>query len=344
MTVSVLADYDQYFTATALNATCTITGTWHDLGHAASPLSLTASITGTWLQGSIWSGDALECVASVTFGDYVHNINRRNVVQWSNIGSLDFTVWRDNVAGERPIPLKGWVHQLIKRGNRIIGYSENGVFSLIPAGTSYGLQILYEIGIKGKNAAIGTEYEHYFIDKENQLFKLGDSLEKLDYSEYLANLTSLVTMSHDKETGSIYICDGRYGYVYSPKDNSLGECSPYITGIGSQSGTKYVTAANILTNSAFEICTDIFDFGSRKGKTINEVHIGTDLTGSLYAAIEYRRDKSASWSTTDWRLVDASGKATVLCYGTEFRIKVKCATYEDFEIDYITINGIIHDN
>lgn len=344
MTVSVLANYDQSLTPDALNLTCTLTGTWHDLGIAAEPLTITASLTGTWIQGEIWSGDAIEVIASITFGDYVHNLNRRNVVQWSNIGSLDFTVWRDNVAGERPIPLNGWVHQLIKKGNKIIGYGENGVFALIPAGTAYGLQVLYEIGLKGKGAAIGTEYEHYFIDRKNQLFVLGDSLEKLDYSEYLSDLTSLVTMSHDKETGNIYICDGRYGYVYSPRDKSMGECLPYITGIGSQNGTKYVTCSNNIPVPTFEICTDIFDFGSRKGKTINEVQIGTDLTETLSVAIDYRRDKSADWSTTDWREVDAFGIASLQCYGTEFRIKVKCDTYEEFEIDYITILGVTHDN
>ena len=42
---------------------------------------------------------------------------KRNWVKWSDIGHLDFTIWKDNVAGERPMDLDG--------SNRVAGSSQS---------------------------------------------------------------------------------------------------------------------------------------------------------------------------------------------------------------------------
>lgn len=263
-------------------------------------------------------------------------------VKWSNIGELDFTIWKDNVAGERPLDFRGWVYQLKKLGNKVVAYGENGVSFLIPAGNAYGLQTVLRIGILGRHAVVGNESEHFFIDREGSLWRISDKLDKIGYSEYLGALTSPV-MSQDIDTGMIYICDGVTGYVFNPSDMSLGEAPGNITGVARLAGNRYIGAAATITTPAFEICTDIWDFGTRHHKTIRHIELGTDMTGTLSVALDYRRSKAESFLTTPYRVVNKHGVAYITCFGQEFRVRVKQSAYESFEIDYITIGGEVHD-
>lgn len=319
------------------------TGTWLNVGVIASPGIITLSAPTNIVVGELWTADAGIITLSGSTVDIITEAIKKNWVKWSNIGHLDFTVWKDNIAGERPMDWKGWVYGIRKHHNKVVVYGENGVTALMPSGNSWGMQTLYQLGLKGKHAHCGTDSEHYFVDVEGRLWRYAETLEKLDYSEYLSTLTSTIVMSLDKETGLIYICDGQYGYVYSPRDNSMGSGPTNITGIGSQSGTLYVTAPATVSTPTCEICTDIFDFGTRRAKSIHNVQIGTDLTNTLYAALDFRRDKSQAFTTTPWRVVNADGTAFINCHGTEFRVRVKSAAYEYLELDYITFNGAIHD-
>jgi hypothetical protein len=221
-------------------------------------------------------------------------------------------------------------------------YGENGVSALIPQGNVWGLQAVHSLGLKGKHAVAGTESAHYFIDREGDLFGLSDGLQRMGYAEYLNGLTSPV-MSRDNESGLIYICDGAQGFVYNPDDQSLGEGPKNITGLHAQGGTLYIVSPATITTDAFEICTDILDMGTRKAKTLRSVDFGTDVAQSLTACIDYRRNKASDWSQTEWRTVGANGKCFITCFGNEFRVRAKAAAYEYLELDYLTLNGTIHD-
>lgn len=324
--------------------TITITGTGDILNKSIVCTEGTISLVGfgTYIPGVTIASLPGTITISGVASDVDVEIIKRNWVKWSNIGSLSFTVGKDNIAGERPLDWKGWVYDIRKLGSKVIVYGQNGISALIPSGNTFGLQSIFQLGLKGKQAVCGNDSEHYFVDVKSQLWKLSNSLEKLDYSECLGNLSSTITMSLDKETGLIYICDGCYGYVYSPRSQSMGECSPYITGTGSQGGTQYVTASQTIASIPLEIQTDIFDFGTRNGKTIRSLQIGTDATGGLYAAIDYRRDKAESWGTTNWETVTSEGIAFITCYGVEFRFKFKNLSWEEISPDYITVKGTIH--
>lgn len=319
------------------------TGTWFNVGIIADAGVITLTSPTDVSMGELWVASTGVITLSGKTSDVVTEAIRKNWVKWSNIGSLDFTVWKDNIAGERPLDFNGWVYALKKLGNKVIAYGENGVSALVPAGNAYGLQSIYRLGLKGKHAVCGTDSEHYFVDVEGHLFRLSDNLEKLDYSEYLSGLSSTLVMSFDCETGLIYLCDGAQGYIYNPSEKSLGEGPSNITGIGSQGATLYVAAPATISTPAFEICSDIYDFGSRQAKTVRSVQIGTDMTQTLSVALDYRRDKSAAFAATPWRTADNTGEAFFTCYGQEFRAKVKSSAYEYFEIDYITITGELHD-
>jgi hypothetical protein len=264
-----------------------------------------------------------------------------NWVKWSDIGNLDFTINKSNVAGERPLDWEGQIYAIKKLGDKVIAYGENGVSILAPIERTYGLNTIYKIGIKSKNAIAGSDRVHFFIDNTGQLFSLGEELKLLDYSEFLSAMTNVV-LSWDSENNVLYICDGTYGYVYSPADESLGTCSPLITGVSPQSGILYASASGTIVTPVFEICTDIFDFGTHRNKTIFELEFGTNVTGTLQAAIDYRNNFKSAFTQTSWKDVSTRGNVFITALGREFRVRTKMTSYEYIEMDYITVNGIVH--
>jgi hypothetical protein len=207
----------------------------------------------------------------------------------------------------------------------------------------YGLDTVLQHGLKGRGAVTGDATKHFFIDFKGQLWKLSDTLSLLDYAEFFSPMNSSIVMSYDAALNFVYICDGEYGFVYNAAENSLGKGPVNVTGIGYKSGVQYVAASAVVETDAFDICTDVDDFGSRKSKTLYSIELGTDLQTGLYASIDYRRTKSAAFTQTPWYAVGPTGKAIVIAHGVEFRVRVKTASYESIKLDYIKINGVVND-
>ena len=309
---------------------------------------------GSPVWGSVYPTGVATALAKA-YGDLLLEGIRRNFVKWSNIGSSDFTVWKDNIAGEEVLDWKGWVYAVKKLGNKVVAYGENGVTVLIPNANVFTPQTVYRIGLKGKQAIAGNEAVHFFIDTDGQLFMFGETAakaslfesasypQKLDYSEYLSVMTNPV-LSWDELNNLLYICDGTYGYVYSPQSKSLGKGPINVTGMSSQSGVLYVAAPATIVIPTFEKWTDIYDMGSRKGKSIVSLEYGIDLTKTLKAAIRYRLNKASAFSQTNWYSVDSRGLCFIQCYGQEFQFGAKTDVWESFELDYMKVNGAIYDH
>lgn len=318
-----------------------ILGSWLNQTVFADPVIIALSQEGTYLGGVLVPSSPIAITFSFKSADILTEAFKKNWVKWSNIGSLDFAIGRGNIAGERPLDWRGWIYAVKKLRDKIVAYGENGVSILSPSGNSYGLNTIYRIGLKGKNAIAGDDTVHFFIDSKGQLWSFGESLEKLDYSEYLSLMSDPV-MSYDVENNLVYICDGICGYVYSLKDKSLGNGPVNITGISSQGGTLYVGAPAIITNKIFEICTDVYDIGTREFKTISSIEVGTDLSNFLQASVDFRTSNKSNFTSVGWQLVNPSGVAYVPCFGVEFKFKLRALSYEYFELDYLIVNGIIH--
>lgn len=324
------------------SVTLSLLGTWLNTAVSAGAGSVTLTLLGSYIPGVTASGLmnlTITLKPNDSFNPFV-SVTRKNWVKWSDIGSLSFTIGRSNVAGERPLDWNGYVYSVRKLGKKVCVYGENGVSMLSPVGGAYGLDTFYRIGLKGKHAITGDDTKHYFVDNAGHLIKLSEGLDILDYSEHLSQLNSSLVMNYDALNNLVYICDGVLGFVYSVDGKSLGKCSGNIAGLGYQSKVQYVTAPATITTDAFEICTDIYDLGARVGKTIYSLELGTDLITGLYAAIDYRRDKSAAFVQTPWYSVASTGRVFITAWGREFRFRVKTLTYEYFELDYIKINGV----
>jgi len=327
--------------------TASITGSFVNVVFSSSTTSLlssSSSICGTFVEGVVCSGLLETVTASLrpndTFIPFA-SVIKTNWVAWSDIGNLSFTIGRSNTAGERPLDWKGYVYSIKKLLGKLVVYGENGVSYLIPAGQNFGLQTVYRIGLLGQQAAAGSDTKQYFVDSNGKLWKINsEGIKGLGFEEYLSEMNKNIVLSYDGLNDLLYICDGIYGYVLNCSNDSLGKCSPNITGIGYQSRTRYVGASSAITTSPFEICTDIFDLGGRNGKTVFSLEFGIDAKNTLYAAVDYRRNKASDFSTTSWVTVSPGGKARLVAWGREFRFRLKLTSYELIELDYIRVNGV----
>ena len=181
------------------------------------------------------------------------------------------------------------------------------------------------------------------VPAKSSLFDTSMYPQKIGYSEYLSEMSDVV-LSWDEKNKLLYICDGATGYVYNLRDNSLGKCPANITGITPQGSTLYVTAPAAINIPDYSLCTDIHDFGTHNFKTIHALEFGTNVTGTLEAAIDYRDDFTADFTQTGWTNVSSRGTVFITALGREFRFKSRMANYEYSELDYITIKGIVHDH
>lgn len=292
--------------------------------------------SGTYLEATFLSSNTSDITAS-TYGDLWLDSAKKNWIAWSDVGSLDFSIKQSNVAGNMPLDWEGYVHNIHKLNDKVIAYGVNGVSILTPAGKAYGLNTIHKSGLKGRDAFAGNDFVHYFIDNLGCLYSLSDQLRKHDYREYLSLLTNPV-LTLDEDNNLLYICDGTTGYVYSPEDKSLGKGPVNVTGVG----RSLTASSGIVTTPVFEICTDIFDFGTRRMKSVYQLEFSTDVSGVLSAAIDYRESKSASFTTTPWETVHERGIVKIIRKGIEFRFRAKLAAYEYFEMDSLTIDGHVH--
>ena len=319
--------------------TVNLTGTWLNQTVFADPITITTTPLGDWITATFITADPITVTIGFKSADVLTELLKTNWLKWSNIGNLDFTIDKTNVAGEKPLDWKGWIYAIRKLGSKVVAYGENGVSVLTPAGNTYGLQTIYRIGLKGKGAVSGDDSVHYFVDNLGQLWRFSEGLEKLDYSEYLFGMIDNLVLSWDVANKLLYICDGSQGYVFSQDSGSLGAGPVNVTGIDSQSGTLYVASPGTIETPTFKICTDIYDLGTRKGKNIYSLEIGTDLTETMEAAIDYRLDKAAAFATTDWHVVDPRGLVYIPVHGREFRFRFKSDVYSYFEVEPIIVNG-----
>lgn len=307
---------------------------------------ITALISITSMHGGAVLGEVANCEPLISISSIIGSVpdvfkSLQNFVSWSKVGYLDFTIDQSNVAGERPLDWGGWVSKIMKLKDKIIVYGQNGLSVLKPYNNTYGLETIHRIGLKCRTSAAGSDRVHFFIDSLNCLWKIDDSLTKLDYSEFLGLMTDPL-LTYDEVNDLLYICDKEFGYVFSPSSNGFGQGPVNISGVGTKNGTLYVVSPSEITTPKFEICTDTYDLGVRKPKTVTGIEVGADLTDNLYSSVDFRVSYKENFRRIGWFLVNPDGKSFPRCYGVEFRFRLKSFKYEKFELDYIKVFGHIH--
>lgn len=345
----------------------TLNGTWLNVGVIAEPIPIIISILGnesmgvTILSGlidltlTIGQSEIATTSAFITGPQFTTEPGggKRNWVKWSRIGSADFTIWKDNIAGEAPMDWKGWVYDIRKLVNtstvaplsadrtKAVVYGKNGITLLSPHDNVFGPKVIQRGGLWSQQAVTGNDFVHFFIDSKGVMWQLDEKLQMLGYKEFFSSMSSIV-MSYDELNQLVYICDGTVGYVYSIADMSLGRGPANITSIGVRDGEVVYGAPAAIAIPPFSYCSDIYDMNTRKPKTISSVEWAINAVQNLWSAIDYRLNKEDAFKSTKWAYVNPSGKAVIPCYGTEFRFRLKGITYEDFKLDAFRVNGTVH--
>jgi hypothetical protein len=334
---------DQSFRFNPIEITISVEGHIQNKVIVVDPIEITVTQHHSSMEiGTLITVDAIDIVISIpTSVEMLLDFEDCNWVWWSKVGDLDFTIDESNLAGKRPLDWYGCVYHTEKIGSIVGVYGANGVSIMKPSGISWGMDTIHRIGLKNKGAFVGNDKYHFFVDLLGQLFQFDNKLTKLDYSEFLSQMGTII-LSLDEEKELVYITDETYGYVYSINDQSLGEAPANITGIGVKSNTLNVVSSGAIVTPRFEIATDIYDLGSRKPKTIQRVELGTNIGQFLRVSVDYRKDYMSDFKQIGWFVANHDGRAYPKCYGVEFRFRVRSVIYEYFELDYIKVRGHIH--
>jgi len=330
-------------------------GSWLNKRIVATPLNVQVSLRGTWLRNLLISASPLKIEIDLNRGGsgswaggptFSAIGSRSNWVKWSKIGSLDFTINKGNLAGERPMDWPGTVWGLKWLGDKVAVYGQNGITLLTPTGNAFGMQTLPQVGLKGKLALADIGGIHYALDRNSHLVTVtpGQGIKDLDYSEYLSSLGAGTVLSYDPFDQLLYLCDGTNGFIYDPVAGSLGTGPVNVTGMDYRDGTRYIAAQAAITMPLFEITTDTYDLGSRHAKSVQSIEAGLDTTVAVEISVDYRHSKSAAFLSTAWYPLDTRGVRYIQCYGYEFRFHLRALSAGWFRLDYLRVNGIVHDH
>jgi hypothetical protein len=348
------------FYAGPIEVSVEILGSLLDVYIEAGPIEIEVSIEGTFVIGLSLNAGPINLYTSVVAqptatgappvvgapspsisSGFETSVPKYNWVTWSKIGSLDFQRDVTNVAGEAYIDWAGGVYEIKKLGSKAVVYGPNGITIMTPVDKAWGFKTISRIGVLCK--PVGTEDVHFFLDHASRLCRLTEEgIEILGYTEFLTALTN-PRMIYSPIRGLVYLCDGVSGFVYNSKFPSFGKGPVSIADIGYQDGNLYVLSTELpIAEVPFYIITDVYDFNTRKFKTINTVEVGTDLQDTLELKIETKDSYRDEYRSSKWVHVNPNGIAYCPCYGIDFKFHLRSTIYEQFKVDYFKVRGVVH--
>lgn len=271
-----------------------------------------------------------------------------NIIAWSRIGAMDFSVGIDNEIGWAVLPWRGKVLRMLELSGAIMAYCENGIARLQPESTpivTFGLDSIADFGILNRNAvdgddqmhlAIGRDYALYTLTPERKVTQEGRGPKRLGYAEYMKQLENPQVV-HDPVHQRWWIFDGSKCFVWSsfglaevtnvPK--SLTSFSGSLIGIG-EDGVEAVI-----------LCSDELTFGTAGMKTLQTVEV--DAAGGAYSMqVDFKTDTDANWRTSSWIPCSPNGLAFPTVTGRAFRVRIRCDSL-DAEIGQINVRYKLSD-
>lgn len=279
-------------------------------------------------------------------------------VAWSRIGSANFTVDKENVAGFRHMPGPCTVLKVLPLDTGIVVYTNRGVWGLRPIAepaVGFALVDITDHECAGRDAAAGDGKGHVFIDSLGDLWAIGADFkaEYLGYKEFLSDIKADPILSYDSVNARFFCSTDDAGFVlrlHGGRDAraitaaervqyGLTEVRQIVTSCAFLNGSALGTAVNLSgsTDAEFRLMTDVMDFGQRSQKTIQTIELGGDSTAELYVAADWRMDKTAAWASTGWVRTNPQGVAALPVAGVEFRFKVKSSNFSGLNLDYMLL-------
>ena len=284
-----------------------------------------------------------------------------NTVAWSEVGKFDFRTGEvavtpggakrfNRTSGYRHMPWgesgQGQVYCVRKLGDGVVVYGDGGIALLEPKSSpvsTYSMRQISGAGITQGAAMDGDDAVHFWIDTHDQLWIMGTDFkpQKLGYKEFMEDLSGIVKLSYCSDRKRLYISDGSAGYILT--EHGLYSTDQYCTSVGAYRGAL----SGFFKDGAdkeIRLTTDTLDFGQRSLKTLESLEFGANYYNTdgdtLQAGVDWRSDYKADRDTfneLDYAQLSPRGTIFPLVTASEFRVKLKGATYVDsvVNIDYI---------
>lgn len=309
--------------------------------------------------------------------NYVTEKPDKSYVMWGTIGGGDFPLWlfkpemlevgnvnygtyedianksylinqlRMNQFGFMPMPFQGDVLTVKTLGKGIMVYGEDAIVYMphfdgrtvgneqIPP--TFGIQHVANFGMSKRMAVAGNDSNHIFMSDSGDIWTINAelSLNKLGYKEYFYPMLEHdnIVMDYTDDESDFYITDGNDSFILSKGLSRVHQCptSVFHTGGG---------LVGMFTNEGSDdvfIKTNTFDMNIRGVKTVVNVNLAYDADDIVEVAIEYKYSSTGTFSRTPFQRVNKEGVAFVRAHGLEFRLVIKCATNDNFTLDYANV-------
>jgi len=241
--------------------------------------------------------------------------------------------WERNECGFAFWPYNGDIYRLHSLGEGVMAYGAGGIAYLRPVGSPITVSIaaVGEYGLASATAFCGNSYVHYFIDYNDELWRVeaGPKLTKLGFKTYLSTLSTIKMVLHPTEN-KVYISDSDTCYML--ENDVLVEIPEIVHTMVMNKGS--LGAIRTLLTDGFEVETGIFDFDSKDLKTVNRVVVdGFASSSGLHGKVFFRMDRASDWSDTGWITLPLDQRVT----GQEFKFGVKATTSSSAYLNYIDV-------
>lgn len=264
---------------------------------------------------------------------------------WNNDSSDDISHFEENTSGSMAMPSSGRVLAVKSLGKDVVVYSEDSVNLLVqvvePTST-FGLQEIAKIGIKGRGAVCGSDYVHYFISNTSELYRLSadEGLQRLGFNRFFSGMTgSNIMATYDSSRGEAYISDGTTGCIITASGLTRVAKMPTSVYVG-ENGTLYgytKDSAEIAVSNAVYVVTNDIQMATRAMKTINMVEAGISGISGGYARVYRLYNPNTSYTAGSDIALNNDGVAFPVTTASEMRVLIGGVGSGSQKFDYLRV-------
>jgi len=249
-----------------------------------------------------------------------------------------FEALKRNDLGFMPMPWPGSVYNMKPLGKSVIVYGENGIAALNlvtePIAT-FGLSEISNRGIISRSAVGGNESHHVFVDSAGYLCSISskEGLRVLDYHEFFEGMAGEeVVVTYNERRNEFYICGENEGYVLANK--GLGSMYQLVNSLALTE--DQIGISKDLGDTGAVIVSNTLDLGVGIN-TITSIELSGKVDTDVWACVDYRFDKSASFVRSTITPVNAQGWARMSVAGVDLRAVLIAEDYSGFNPDDIIL-------
>lgn len=240
------------------------------------------------------------------------------IVAWSDIGNMDFSETRQNIAGKVYMRWQGQVWHTQKLGSNVIVYGDGGITVMQPSEQYFGFHDISIPGILCKTSVAGSDNVHYFVNIKHELCMLkGMEIKRLGFTRYLKDMGDLVSLSYIEASDELFISSPTHTLKYS--DGILRESYDQVVEV-IEINNSFVATSDSNTNTIVENFQTL-PISYPSDITISSVQVPSNCICSVET---YRKlNKQSSWALVKTSSTNSLGHASVNITGKDFKFVVK---------------------